>query len=294
VRTLDQLGDATEALLSSLDSSLGGAFRTPDSVFFADRAASGWAVRLTLVLGVVPFALGLVDLIVRGRRRGLPFRPALRALRSRLVVALFAGLLLWIGALGGVFPTGAALPLSPFTESLENPSVGGIVLLVGALTVGWLVSRNRLVARRPTTAEERLAGLATALACVAVVAVVLAAAKPYALVFVLPSLYAWLWLPIERRLWQRVAMFVVGLAGPVLGLVLLANELALSIPRATLYALGLVTVGYVPLSSALLGLVWLAAAAQVAAIAFGRYAPYADGAEPPPPGAIRSLVGRRS
>jgi hypothetical protein len=193
-----------------------------------------------------------------------------------------------------VFPTGAALPLSPFTESLENPSVGGIVLLVGALTVGWLVSRNRLVARRPTTAEERLAGLATALACVAVVAVVLAAAKPYALVFVLPSLYAWLWLPIERRLWQRVAMFVVGLAGPVLGLVLLANELALSIPRATLYALGLVTVGYVPLSSALLGLVWLAAAAQVAAIAFGRYAPYADGAEPPPPGAIRSLVGRRS
>jgi hypothetical protein len=48
-------------------------------------------------------------------------------------------------------------------------------------------------------------------------------------------------------------------------------------------------------SSALLGLVWLAAAAQVAAIAFGRYAPYANGAEPPPPGAIRTLVrGARS
>jgi peptidase M28-like protein len=294
VRTLGQLGDATEALLSSLDSSLGGAFRTPDSVFFADRAASGWAVRLTLVLAVVPFALGLVDLIVRGRRRGLPFRPALRALRTRLVVALFAGLLVWIGALGGVFPTGAALPLSPFAESLDNPPIGGILFLAAALAVGWLVARPRLVPSRPTTAEERLAGLATALACVAVVAVVLAAAKPYALAFVLPSLYAWLWLPIERRLWQRVAMFVVGLAGPVLGLVLLANELGLSIPRTALYAVGLVTVGYVPLSSALLGLVWLAVAAQVAAIAFGRYAPYANGAEPSPPGAIRSLVRRRS
>ena len=84
VRRLGQLGRATEALLGSLDASLGGAFQTPDSLFFADRAASGWTVRLTLVLAVVPFALGLVDLIVRGRRRSLPFRPALRALRTRL------------------------------------------------------------------------------------------------------------------------------------------------------------------------------------------------------------------
>jgi len=52
VRRLGQLGRATEALLSSLDSSLGGAFRTPDSLFFADRAASGWTVRLTLVLAL--------------------------------------------------------------------------------------------------------------------------------------------------------------------------------------------------------------------------------------------------
>jgi Peptidase family M28 len=295
VRRLGQLGRATEALLSSLDGSLGGAFRTPDSVFFADRAASGWAVRLTLVLAVVPFALGLVDLIVRGRRRGLPFRPAVRALRTRLGVALLGGLLVWLGALGGAFPTGAALPLSPFTETLDNPPVGGVLLLLGALVAGWLVARRRLVPGRPTTAGERLAGLASALAAVGVVAVVLAVAKPYALVFVLPSLYAWLWLPIERRVWQRAVLFVAGLAGPVVGLVLLANELDLSIPRAALYTVGLVTVGYVPFSSALLGLVWLAAAAQVAAIAFGRYAPYANGAEPPPPGAIRTLVrGARS
>ena len=294
VRRLGQLGRATEALLSSLDRSLGGPFRTPDSVFFADRAASGWAVRLTLVLAVVPFALGLVDLIVRGRRRGLPFRPALRALGTRLVLALLGGLLVWIGALGGAFPTGAALPLSPFTETLDNPSVGGILLLLGALVIGWLVARRRLVPGRPTTAEERLAGLASALTAVAIVAVVLAIAKPYALVFVLPSLYAWLWLPTERRLWQRAVLFSVGLAGPILGLVVLANELGVSIPRAALYAVGLVTVGYVPFSSALLGLVWLAAAAQVAAIAFGRYAPYANGVEPPPPGAIRTLVRGRS
>ena len=48
---LGQLGRATEALLSSLDASVGGAFRTPDSLFIGDRAASGWTVRLVLVLG---------------------------------------------------------------------------------------------------------------------------------------------------------------------------------------------------------------------------------------------------
>jgi len=293
VRHLGQLGRATEALLSSLDGSLGGAFQTPDSVFFADRAASGWTVRLTLVLAVVPFALGLVDLIVRGRRRRLPFKPALRALRVRLGVALLGGLLLWLGALGGAFPTGAALPLSPFADILETPPIGGLFLLGAALAVGWLVARTRLAPRRPTTAEERLAGLAIALAAVAAVAVALAIAKPYALVFVLPSLYAWLWLPTERRFWQRVALFAAGLAGPVVALVLLGHELRVSVLESALYVLGLVTVGYVSLPSVLVALVWLAAAAQVGAISFGRYAPYAGGAEPPPPGALRNLTRRR-
>jgi hypothetical protein len=294
VRRLGQLGRATEALLSSLDSSLGGAFRTPDSLFFADRAASGWTVRLTLVLAVVPFALGLVDLIVRGRRRRLPFRPALRALRARIGVALIGGSLVAIGALGGVFPTGASLPLPPFTDILDTPPVGELLLLVSPFAVAWLLARRRLTRVRPTAPEERLAGLAVALAAIGIVAVVLAVAKPYALVFVLPSLYAWLWLPVERRFWQRVVLFAVGLAGPVAALFILGDELGISIVGAVLYAVGLATVGYVSLGSALLALVWLAAAAQVGAVAFGRYAPYADGVEPPPPGVFRSALRRVS
>lgn len=294
VRRLGQLGRATEALLSSLDSSVGGAFRTPDSLFFADRAASGWTVRLSLVLAVVPFALGLVDLIVRGRRRRLPFRPALRALRARIGVALVGALLVGIGALGGVFPTGSALPLPPFTDGLETPPIGGLILLLSLLAIAWLAARRRLTRVRPTAPEERLAGLAVALAAIGLVAVVLAVAKPYALVFVLPSLYAWLWLPIERRFWQRLVLFTVGLVGPVAALFILGRELGISIVGAALYTVGLATVGYVSLGSALLALVWLAAAAQVGAVAFGRYAPYADGVEPPPPGMFRSALRRVS
>ena len=291
---LGQLGRATESLLSSLDQSAGGAFRTPDSLFLGDRAASGWSVRLTLVLAVVPFALGLVDLIVRGRRRGLPFRPALRALRARLGVVLLGGVLVWLGAILGVFPTGAPLPLSPLSDVLESPPVGGLILLGCAFALVWLIARGRLAPTAPPTAGERLAGLAVALSAVGAVAIVLALTKPYALVFVLPSLYAWLWLPLERRLWHRALLFALGLAGPVAALFILGHELGVSIVGAALYAVGLVTVGYLPLGSALLFLAWAAAAAQVGALALGRYAPYAGGAEPPPPGPLpRGLRLRR-
>jgi hypothetical protein len=290
---LGQLGRATESLLSSLDLSARGAFRTPDSLFLGDRAASGWSVRLSLVLAVVPFTLGLVDLIVRARRRGLAFRPALRALRVRLGVALLGGVLVWLGALLGVFPTGAPLPLSPLTDLLESPPLGGLIVLGCAFLIMWLVARGRLAPTTRPTAGERLAGLAVALGAAGLVAVVLAVTKPYALVFVLPSLYAWLWLPLERRLWHRALLFTLGLAGPVAALFVLGHELGVSIVGAALYTVGLVTVGYLPLSSALLFLVWAAAAAQVGALAFGRYAPYAGGAEPPPAGPLRRALRRR-
>ena len=142
------------------------------------------------------------------------------------------------------------------------------------------------------TGDERLAGFAVALVLLGLVAVGLALFQPYALVFVLPSLYAWLWLPLEGRLGARVGVLVAGLLGPIVGLVLLGRELGLSVLDAVLYVIGLFTVGYLPLGSALLGIAWTAAAAQVAALALGRYSPYAGGVETPPAGLVRRLLSR--
>ena len=289
---LGQLGRAAEALVSSLDSSARGSFRTPDSLFLGDRAASGWTVRLMFVLGIVPFALGVADLLVRGRRRGLPFAPALRALRTRLAFWLFCGVLLWLGALTGVFPTGAPLPLPATASLLESPPAIALVLLAAAAFVAWLFGRRRLVPLGSASSEELLAGFATALALLGLVAIVLALIAPYALVFVLPSLYAWLWLPLNRQRWRQILLFAVGLAGPAIGLVSLAGELDISLPEAALYVLGLVTVGYISVPSLLLGLVWATVAAQIGALAFGRYAPYAGGAAHVPRGPIRRAFRR--
>ena len=63
------------------------------------------------------------------------------------------------------------------------------------LLVGWLVARERLLPRRPATAEETLAGHTVALLALGLLALLVVATNPFSLVFLLPSLYAWLWLP---------------------------------------------------------------------------------------------------
>jgi hypothetical protein len=289
---IESLGSAAEQLVDSLDLSVGAPFRTTDNLYFSDRVVSGWAVRLTLVLLTVPFALGLADLLARSRRRHLAFKPALRGARTRVLIWLFGALLVGVGALTDLFPTGDALPLSPFSSYVASPSIAGLAVLAIVFGIVWLAGRRRLVPSAQVSVDDRAAGLVVALAMLGVLALVLALAKPYALVFVLPSLYAWLWIRPDGRLWARTAFFVAGLVGPVAGLVLLARELELALARVPLYAVGLVTVGYVSLGSVLLAILWLSAAAQVGAVALGRYGPYAGGQEPPPRGAFRRALTR--
>ena len=290
----DQLGDmgrATEVLVGSIDASVGAAFRTPDSVFLRDRVASGWTVRLTLLIAIVPFVLGALDLVVRVRRRGLPLGAAVRALRTRALFWLYSGFLLVLAGVAGILPTGAALPLPTYSSLVTDWPVAGLGLVAIAFAGGWALARRRLAYPERASPEERLAGYAVALAWLAIVAVVIGLVKPYALVFVLPSLYAWLWLPLRTRIWARSALFAAGLLGPVLGLGVLASQLGLGLPDTVLYVLGLVSVGYVSWTSVVLALAWAAAAGQLGALAFGRYVPYAGGVEPPPAGIVRSFVG---
>ena len=290
-----ELGRSAEALVASLDASVGTTLRTRPTLFLEDRAAGGWAIRLTLIVAVVPFVLGVLDLLVRARRRRLSLRPAWRGMRARFLLGLYGGLVIWVAAVAGALPTGAAIPLPLHTSLVTDPAVTTLVLATLAGAAGWLFTRRRLAASRPLAPEERLAGYAAALVWLGGVAIAIAIVIPWALIFVLPSLYTWLWLPLRARFAQRVALYLLGLLGPIGALLVIAKECGLGILDAALYVLGLVTVGYVPLSTAVLALAWAAAAAQLGALAFGRYAPYAGGAEPPPAGPLRrALSGRRS
>jgi hypothetical protein len=163
--------------------------------------------------------------------------------------------------------------------------------VIGA--TAWLLVRERLLPRRPVSAEERLAGSTVALLGLALVALTTVAVNPYGLVYLLPALYAWLWLPqvAARPAWLRGALFGLGFLGPLLGLVALSQATGLGLDVLP-YTLRLFTGGYAAAATGLLLLAGAAVAGQLGAVTAGRYAPYPDARERPPRGPARELVRR--
>ncbi len=288
---LTEIGRATQGLVGSLDEGLELAHGTRSYVYLGQRIIRGWAIQFALVAMLLPFVVAAVDLFARCRRRRIPVAPALRAYRSRLGSWLWAGAMFLFLGLVGVWPDGAARPIDPETAVAGNWPVLGLALLALLALPGWLVSRSRLVRRRPPTAEEELAGHTAAMLALGVVALLVVATNPFALVFALPSLHVWLWLPHlrDRGTATRLALVVAGLIGPfiLVGSFMFRFGLGLDAPW---YLAELVAIGYVPLVAFVLVLGWLAGAAQLTALAAGRYAPYPSAAERPPRGPIRNVV----
>jgi hypothetical protein len=288
--TLADIGRSVQGLIGSIDEfGLVGGSRS--YVYLGQRLVRGWAIELALVAMLLPFVVTAVDLFARCRRRHIPIAPALRAYRSRLGFWLWGGLVfLFLGAVG-VWPDGAARPLNPETAAATGWPVLGILLLVLLALPGWLVSRARLTPRRAATAAEELAGHTAAMLVLGVVALLVVATNPFALLFLLPALHIWLWLPHLRGhgAIARLGLLVAGLIGPfiLLGSFMFRFGLGLDAPW---YLAELVNVGYITLMPLVLVLCWAAGAAQLTAIAFGRYAPYPAASERPPLGPIRSTV----
>ena len=107
----------------------------------------------------------------------------------------------------------------------------------------------------------------------------------------LPSLHAWLWLPqVQTRHWAlRAGVFLTGFLGPGYLVWSFATHYDLGWD-APWYIAKLFAVGHASLPLFVIGLAWLAAAGQLAALAAGRYAPYPAPQERPRRGPVRELI----
>ena len=292
-RRVGQSGRAAESLLGSLDEGVALSRDTSSYIYLGPRIVQGWAIKLVLMAALLPFFLAVVDLFAWCRRRRIPLAPALRSYRSRLAFWLWIGVLFAFFGLLGAWPDAEARPLPPDVEIAGDWPVVALGIFSVLAFVGWLVGRERLLPRRPVAPEEELAGQTAALLVLAVLALLTVATNAFALIFLLPSLHAWLWLPQlrESQVWMRSGVLLAGLAGPAVLLGSFAWRFDLG-SDAPWYVLELIAIGYVPLPAVVIWLAWLAAAGQLTAIAGGRYAPYPEARERPPRGPIRELIGR--
>jgi hypothetical protein len=158
-----------------------------------------------------------------------------------------------------------------------------LAVLLGVAALAWLVVRPRLTPSRSISRPEELGGHLAAMLVLAVVALVVTAVNPYSLLFVLPSLHAWLWLPQVRDRGRavQIAVYTLGFAGPLLLLASFAVRFEMGLD-AFWYVLALTAVGYVPVPLVVAFLAWGAAAGQVGAVALRTYAPYPDVSERTP------------
>jgi Peptidase family M28 len=289
---LTEIGRSAQALVSSLDQGLDLAQGTQSYVFLGSRFVRGWAIQLSLTAALLPFLFAAIDLFARCRRRHIRIAPALRSLRSRLGFWLWVTLLFVAFSLLLGWGDGPERPLSPESAEATQWPRSSLVAFGLLALAGWVVARDRLVPRRTVTPEEELAGHTAALLALAVVALLVVATNPFALIFVLPSLHAWLWLPQVRThpAWVRAGVFVAGFAGPLLLVASFARRFELGLD-APWYIAKLAAVGYVEPPALLIACAWLAAAAQLATLTAGRYAPYPRPGERPRRGLLRVLVG---
>jgi hypothetical protein len=235
----------------------------------------GWAIELVLIGLFCP-------VLVAATAAWRALLPAVRSLRTRISCWLFAGAVFYLFGLAGAWPSGARRPPNPALPATGNWPAVALVLFAVVAFSGWLVSRQRLVRRRVVSAEEELGGQTVALIGLAVLSLLILATNPYALLFALPPLHAWLWLPHlrERRPELRFVALAIGLAGPLIVVFSLAVRYHLGFD-APWYLLELAGLGYISPVAVALTLAGGAAGAQLVAVAAGRYAPY------PQPGAAR-------
>lgn len=288
---LAAVGQAAQALVQSLDKAGDVASGTESYLYFGGRVLRGFAIAFLLVVCLVPPLAATIDLLARLRRRGLALAPALRSYRSRLGVWLWGGALAALFTAAGLFPDAGDRPLPPTLPAAQDwPSaaLAGLAVLVGG---GWFLARVRLVPRTPTERSDELAGHLAGMLALCAIGILVAIVDTYALLFVLPSLHAWLWVPHvrDRPVWVRALLLLAGLAGPIVLVGAFAGRFHLGFD-APWYVATLFTTGYAPWTAFLLLLAWGAVAGQMGAILFGRYAPYPSEGERPERGIVREGV----
>jgi hypothetical protein len=245
----------------------------PDNYLTLGRTVlPGWAVVLLSLCLLLPPLVASVDAFARARRRRAAVGPYLRWLAGATVPWIVGLVLAELIVLAGQAPDAPPAPLEPGAEPLDAAAAVVLGAVVAAVALSWmllrpLVSRGVRVGSPPAPG----AGVATALV-LSLAGLATWLLNPFAALMLVPALHAWTLLllaPKSRpRRWGRVVTLALGLAAPVLVILVQAANLDLGPIEGLWYGFLLVTGHQIGLASALLAAVLLGALTGVVALAW--------------------------
>jgi Peptidase family M28 len=245
------MGRATLEAVSALEA--GSSVGTPSTYMLWDgKVIPAWAVRLLVLVLILPVLAVTVDGMARARRRGHVISRWIGWVLAAAGPFILATILIVIARATGWIGPASSIPVNSGSWPL---GAGGITLLVltGLLIVGGLLwlrplmiglvgLRGRLAATGPeanggpTPAHRRdrtggaghgAGAAAGVLVLMCVVAIAIWVSNPFAALLVVPALHLWLWVvtpDVRLPLPATIALILVGLA-PV---ALLATYFALT------------------------------------------------------------------
>ncbi len=221
-RQLNGMGRTILASISALDSA--GPIPAPSAyLLFDGKVIPLWAIRLLVLVLILPVLGASIDGLARARRRGHSLIAPVLSVFGATVPFALAALAIVAARLVGLVSVAPPAAVGPGTVSLHAGDITLLVLLAVLIVGGfalwrWLSPRaTRRVPRGVAHAvdpEDRVGGAAAvvpALMCVIAIAIWLS--NPFAALLIVPALHLWMWVADPERGVPRVAAFGLLLAG---------------------------------------------------------------------------------
>jgi Peptidase family M28 len=241
------LGQAVLASISALDSA--AAVPAPSGYLLAaGKVIPPWAIRLFVLVLILPVLFAAVDGLARANRRRYPLADSAMDVVALTAPFLLVALVILGANVAGLLPVVPPDPTGPGAIPIHaaNWVLIGVLaaLLVGAIALVRWFGYGRLPARDAETAEPS-GGAPLVPAVLCVVAIAIWVANPLAAALLVPALHLWLWLSdpeLRLRPAAAVVLLVVGLAPMALVLTYYAISLGYG-PGSLLWALILMLAG---------------------------------------------------
>ncbi len=193
---INGLGRTVLASISALDSA--PTLPAPSAyMLFSGKVVPPWAIRLFVLVLILPVAGVAIDGLARANRRGHSLSTPAASIVLAAVPFALAALLIVAARLAHVISAAPPGPVRPETVSLKTGDIA-LLVVVGLLIVGafalrrWIAPRATVRSSRVRAERNAAAGpVVAALMCAITLAIWVK--NPFAALLAIPALHLWMW-----------------------------------------------------------------------------------------------------